>query len=134
VLYHRVAEVLRQRIHDGEYEPGQLLPTEAEMVAEHDVSLMTLRRALALLREEGLIVTRRGHPSYVARQPTRRRLTLAPGSRLIGRMPSPTEREALHLERGIPILEVHRADGTITQFAGNQIEIVQPSKPAPITI
>jgi hypothetical protein len=89
---------------------------------------MTMRRALALLREEGLIASRRGVPSVVRTQPARRSLTLEAGSRLVSRMPSTPERLALRLERGVPLLEIRQADGTVEMLGADQIEVVQPSK------
>ena len=98
-LYQQIADTLREQIRRGEYAPGQRLPPEAELLAHHGVSLMTMRRTLALLREEGLIATRRGMQALVRPQPVRRRVTLSAGSRLIGRMPSAPERQQLGLER-----------------------------------
>lgn len=59
----RVSEVsdrLREAIFLGYLPEGQPLPSEADLAAELSVSTKTLREALAGLREEGLIVTRRG--------------------------------------------------------------------------
>ncbi|MHA2789628.1 GntR family transcriptional regulator [Corynebacterium sp. S7] len=58
--YVAIAEVLRRRIESREYEPGDRLPAERELVAEFDVARMTIRHALDLLQMEGLIDRRRG--------------------------------------------------------------------------
>ena len=120
--------MLREQIVQRVYLPGQRLPKESELVEEHAVSLMTMRRALALLREEGLIVSRRGVPSSVREQPHRRRVTLSAGSRLVSRMPSAHERLDLGLERGTPILEIRRSDGSVQKLSADCIEVVQPVK------
>ncbi|GAA2603138.1 hypothetical protein GCM10010399_37520 [Dactylosporangium fulvum] len=125
-LYQRVADALREQIRQGTYQPGQFLPKESELVVEHAVSLMTLRRALAVLREEGLIVTRRGIPSFVRQQPRRRRVSLGAGCRLVSRMPSTPERLALGLDRGVPLVEIRQPDGTVERFGADRIEVVQP--------
>ncbi|MFF0489397.1 GntR family transcriptional regulator [Nocardia sp. NPDC004068] len=49
----QVADVLRQQIHAGAF--ADALPTEAALTAEFDVSRNTVRDALALLKDEGLI-------------------------------------------------------------------------------
>ncbi|MFG1933575.1 GntR family transcriptional regulator [Mycobacterium sp. NPDC048908] len=49
----QVADVLRHQIHTGAYDDG--LPTEAELAAEFFVSRNTIREALTVLKNEGLI-------------------------------------------------------------------------------
>ena len=51
--YLRIARMLSDRIHDGEYQPGGQLPTERQFAKEFGVSLMTLRRAMQVLEERG---------------------------------------------------------------------------------
>ena len=67
--YVDVAEDLRRRIVRGDLRPGRLLPSEAELAADHDVSRVTVRRALSLLREAGLVASRQGFGWYVASSP-----------------------------------------------------------------
>lgn len=55
-----VLEVLRSAIHRGELLPGDRLPPERELAVQLGVGRMTLRRALAVLQEEGYLVARRG--------------------------------------------------------------------------
>ena len=58
--YLVIAEQLRQRIETCELGPGDRLPSEREMVQDFNVARMTVRRALGLLQEEGLVERRRG--------------------------------------------------------------------------
>jgi GntR family transcriptional regulator len=58
-----VAAILRQRIADGEL-TGRL-PGERYMAADYGVAVGTIRKAVALLREEGLVETVHGWGSYV---------------------------------------------------------------------
>nr|WP_109565414.1 GntR family transcriptional regulator [Jannaschia seohaensis] len=51
---------LRGEISSGTYAPGATLPSEAKLAAAHDVSRVTVRRALAALSDEGLVETRGG--------------------------------------------------------------------------
>lgn len=63
--YVRIAAVLRQRIADGRYPPGSLLPSEATLAQEFQVVRNTMRRALAELVEEDLIGTVAGRGRVV---------------------------------------------------------------------
>jgi len=50
-----VADSLRQRIAAGEWEPGQALPTVAELAGHYHVARATVTRALRVLEAEGLV-------------------------------------------------------------------------------
>jgi DNA-binding FadR family transcriptional regulator len=60
-LAELVANVLRQRILNGELADGQLLPNQDSFVAEFGVSRPSMREALRILEAEGLITVRRGN-------------------------------------------------------------------------
>jgi DNA-binding GntR family transcriptional regulator len=53
------------RIEAGELAPGAKLPAERDLAAEYGVSYDTIRRATALLRDRGLIITIVGRGTYV---------------------------------------------------------------------
>ncbi|MDD6790550.1 MAG: winged helix-turn-helix domain-containing protein, partial [Thermobifida fusca] len=53
--YTRITNALRQRITAGTYAPGTRLPSEAALCAEFSVARNTVRRALSVLQDEGLI-------------------------------------------------------------------------------
>lgn len=53
--YRQIADDLRRRVRSGELAPGALLPSELALVDQHCVSRGTVRSALALLADEGLI-------------------------------------------------------------------------------
>ncbi|GAA3841077.1 GntR family transcriptional regulator [Saccharothrix violaceirubra] len=66
--YREIADALRARIDsDGpdRLGPGDRVPGENEITAEYGVEQPTARRALDLLKNEGLIVARRGSGTYV---------------------------------------------------------------------
>lgn len=67
--YGRVADQLRAAIEDGRFRPGARLPSERAFAEELDVSRATIVSAFHVLRGEGLIETRRGAGSWVARRP-----------------------------------------------------------------
>lgn len=58
--------VLRDRISNGDWVPGTMIPGETTLAAEHGVSRVTVRRAMATLQDEGLVERRRGAGTYVA--------------------------------------------------------------------
>ncbi|WP_263167703.1 GntR family transcriptional regulator [Streptomyces sp. SCSIO ZS0520] len=64
-MYMQLAQELAKAIKEGRYEPGDRLPSEAEMKAEYGVSQVTVRSALDELRGMGLIVKRHGLGSIV---------------------------------------------------------------------
>jgi GntR family transcriptional regulator len=74
VRYRAIAEELRRRVESGEYGAGGLLPSESELSATHRVSRVTVRKALELLRDEGLIDARQGFGWFVAVDPVRQAL------------------------------------------------------------
>jgi GntR family transcriptional regulator len=59
-LYVQIANILRQRISRGDWQPGDALPSEAELAASFGVTRLTLRQATATLVSEGLLLRRRG--------------------------------------------------------------------------
>ncbi|SMY08152.1 GntR family transcriptional regulator [Flavimaricola marinus] len=68
--YVRIGDQLRDRIARGDYAVGALLPTEGELCEEFKISRHTVREALRLLTDAGLIQRRQGSGSRVlAAQP-----------------------------------------------------------------
>ena len=63
--YKQIAEIIRQRIASGQYSKGTRIPTESEMVETWEVARTTARRAIALLRDEGLVDTVPQRGTYV---------------------------------------------------------------------
>lgn len=61
--YQFIADSLRQEIENGRYNGGQPLPTELLLCQRFQISRQTVRRALSLLEEEGLITRRQGSGS-----------------------------------------------------------------------
>ena len=64
--HRQIAAWLRERIQAGEFEPGHRLPSEEDIVQASGVARSTARRAIALLREEGVIYTVPGRGSFIA--------------------------------------------------------------------
>ena len=63
-MYKRQA--LKKKIDDGFWEISQRLPSERDLADDYEVSRMTLRQAITLLVEEGILERRVGSGTYVA--------------------------------------------------------------------
>jgi GntR family transcriptional regulator len=68
-LYVQLAGILRRRIESGELARLDPLPSESTLTQEHDVSRDTVRRAIAVLRDEGLVFTIAQRGTYVGPRP-----------------------------------------------------------------
>ena len=56
-MYEQVADHLAARIEAGELHPGQRLAPERDLATEYGVAYNTMRSAMQVLRDRGLIVT-----------------------------------------------------------------------------
>jgi len=65
-LTDQVGELLREDLANGTYRPGAKLPAEPALARLYSVSRVTIRRALALVQSEGLIVRRKGKGTFAA--------------------------------------------------------------------
>lgn len=74
-LYRRVAADLQSRINTGTWRPGQQLPSRTSLAAEFGVHEQTVRLAVALLRQQGVLEGEARRRLYVAYPPAVRALT-----------------------------------------------------------
>lgn len=65
VGYRAIADALREEIDSGRLPPGSKVPGENELMSTYGVEQPTARRALDVLKNEGLIVARRGAGTFV---------------------------------------------------------------------
>lgn len=63
--YRQVANVLRKRIEGGEIPPGRAIPSIRDLEREFEVARDTLRKAVQVLKDEGLVETVTGMGIYV---------------------------------------------------------------------
>lgn len=129
-LYYQLAEKIKLMIQQ-QFTPGDLLPSESELMARYTVSRNTVRQAIEILEQQGFVFSRRGKGTFVASEGNRyqlhhlisfsedmRRRGLKPDTRLLGLSQSiPPEKivTALHLQPGEQVHEIRRlrlADGT----------------------
>ncbi|WP_413166871.1 phosphonate metabolism transcriptional regulator PhnF [Capilliphycus salinus ALCB114379] len=70
-VYAQIANELRQNINQGIYQVGDKLPTENQLSERFRVNRHTVRRAIALLKSEGLLRVDQGRGTFVAGMPIR---------------------------------------------------------------
>lgn len=124
-LYKQVYDVLVRRIAEGQWQPGQVLPSEQSLAAELRVSQGTVRKALDSLAAENLVQRHQGRGTYVAEHTQEHSLFRffrlahpnAEGERATPestearckrRKATATEAEKLHLSKGEMIVEIRR--------------------------
>ena len=64
-LYSKIEEAIATEIAQGEYRPGDQLPTEDALLQRFQVSRITIRRAIQNLVSRGLLEIRRGLGTFV---------------------------------------------------------------------
>jgi GntR family transcriptional regulator len=67
-MYRYIADDLRAKIESGELAPDSKLPTESELSVEYEASRNTVREAIRRLTDEGLLESRLGQGTFVARK------------------------------------------------------------------
>ncbi|MFE0776913.1 GntR family transcriptional regulator [Streptomyces sp. NPDC058861] len=73
--YRDIAADLRQQISEGRYTPGDKLPMLTELQEQYGAGYQTVRSAIALLEQEGLVVAVRRRGTVVRERPEKRRIT-----------------------------------------------------------
>ncbi|KAJ56286.1 GntR family transcriptional regulator [Actibacterium mucosum KCTC 23349] len=68
-LYLQITEILRQNLERGTWLPGELLPTVTELSQKYSVAKITIRQAVKILEDEGLLESRRGRGTTVLPPP-----------------------------------------------------------------
>jgi GntR family transcriptional regulator len=122
-LYQQIKDLLLRSLQAGEWQPGQSIPSEAELALRFRVSQGTVRKAIDELAAENLLVRRQGKGTFVsthAEERTRYRFlrlaadaggppTLARRLLECRRMRSGVEvARALELDAGEPVVELRR--------------------------
>ena len=111
--YQQIADRLRDQIAREVYGPGERLPSEPDLMDEYQASRNTVRLAIALLTNQGLVVTRQGLGTFVQR-PTR------PFTALLSRVNvSP---DAYHADAALPVVgpaadQPERATSVVVEIA-----------------
>ena len=68
-LRHSLAQGLRTRILAGEWRPGDRIPSEPELARSEAVSRSSMRAAITMLEEDGVVSRKHGSGTYVTYRP-----------------------------------------------------------------
>jgi GntR family transcriptional regulator len=140
-LANQVEQIIKARIKNAEYSPGERLPNEAQFAEEFDVSRATVRAAFNAMTASRIIVRRHGVGTFVSQaarlaNPLDQSIDFlelissggykADFTELISRIATPDEdvRVKLGLEVDRRVLEVHKvftADGNPVIYSQNYI-------------
>jgi GntR family transcriptional regulator len=134
-LYARIEETIAREIAQGEYRPGDQLPTEDELIERFQVSRITVRRAIQNLVSRGVLEIRRGLGTFVLSPRIEAELTKLTGfvedMKSVGRKAtarvvsqgvvaaSARVAERLQLAKGTKVMQIKRvrlADGMPVSF------------------
>lgn len=122
-LYTQIQEALVRRIVEGEWRPGELLPSEQALALQLGVSQGTIRKAMDALETEKIIDRRQGKGTFVAEltqeksvyrffrllRPDGRRIVPTSGNETVRLQPMGARAAlALGLAQGTPAFEVLR--------------------------
>ena len=72
-LYSQLVNIIKRNITAGTLNPGDQLPSESELCKNFDISRSTVRQAVSMLEDEGLVVRKQGRGTYVAEPKVRRK-------------------------------------------------------------
>jgi GntR family transcriptional regulator len=70
-LYRQLADTLRANLESGKMRPNEMLPTERELAVTYDMSRDTVRKAIKLLEEQGLLYSDQGRGTFAAPEAVR---------------------------------------------------------------
>ncbi len=68
--YLQVATALRQRINSGQWTVGEKIATLEQLENEFNVARVTIRQAVDVLQQEGLLKSEQGRGTFVTKSPT----------------------------------------------------------------
>jgi GntR family transcriptional regulator len=123
LAYLRLRQAIRIVVQHGDIEPGHTLPSERDLSRALKLSRVTVRKAIAGLVEEGLLVQRHGAGTFVAERivkPMSRLTSFTEDLRARGLNPrsefferslgevTPEESMALNLSPGAQVIRLHR--------------------------
>lgn len=78
-LYIQLANLIRAKVQDGAWVPGEQIPTESELCDQYQVSRITVRQAVAELAQEGYLERYPGRGTFVAEPRIEQRISRLTG-------------------------------------------------------
>lgn len=110
-LFEQVSQSVSRLINQGNWKPGEMLPNETELAGMFNVSQGTMRRALKILVDSGVLIRHQGKGTFVAEFSNNQQMLYKRYIKLQPDDPekdenSPTESKLLFFERGVASLEI----------------------------
>lgn len=131
-VYRQLADILRARIVGGEWRPGQRLPSEADLAHEYGIGVDSVRAAMRILREDGLVETRRPQGSFVRERPDTGEPVLLPaGADVWLQVATDGERRRFGLPPGASVVFVHYRAETRVYGPGTRFKVAWRDTSAP---
>ncbi len=100
-LYQQIKALITRSLQEGEWKPGELIPSEADLAARYGVSQGTVRKAIDELAADNLLMRRQGRGTFVTTHHEEQ-----VKFRFLRLVPDAPRGEALRMERRF--LECHR--------------------------
>lgn len=111
--------------------PGEKIDPEQVLADRYGVARNTMRKAIAQLREEGILASRHGRGTFAAAVPSRQQVPLGPGDQARALLPEDSERGRRGLPPGVPLLVVMRAQGKTEYYDASRTDIMVPATQRP---
>ncbi len=127
--FRQLADDLRERILSGTLAPGAALPSEERLHQETGLSRNTIRRAIGILRGEGLVIVEPPRGTFVRVRGPEETVNLSPGDSAIVRVATPAQRRQYDIPEGVPALIIERADGRVQVYPADlaRIQVARPT-------
>jgi GntR family transcriptional regulator len=113
-LYVQVAALMRQRIERRQWKPGQKISTLVQLEREFEVARVTVRQAVDMLRQEGLLHCHQGRGTFVAPKPPNRHwLELATDWAILIDSIKDNVPKRIKVDHAPAFPELHEGEGTL---------------------
>jgi GntR family transcriptional regulator len=122
--YHQLKAIIREKVQLGEWQAGNLIPSERELCEQYGISRMTARQSITELVNEGLLYREQGKGTFVGRSKIAQQLqrltgfsedmrarSHRPGARVLSAEMRPADEvvaERLRIKIGQPVFRLHR--------------------------
>lgn len=65
-IFEQLKEAILQMIEEGKYKPGDVLPSERELAGQYGISRVTVRQAINILVQDGIVTKKQGKGNFVS--------------------------------------------------------------------
>ena len=128
ILHSQLTTYYRERILDGRLSAGTRLPTDEELAALYQISRDTVRQALALLVNEGLIERVQGRGTFVCQPPSKSSPAIQLKQKQIGLVLNRTLRTQLPMNLLVGVEQAAKSHGYSVSFTYTEGEQEQQAR------